>query len=156
MSLKVRTLKGVTTLTWESPTMGAFWKIRPEMTDEEIIEVLTNVVITMKGARMDREARIFELETELGIAVPTAASGPAAPTTGSPTPRTASAGPAGSVVPPAEPGKILMMPPSSLGDAPAGGAPANQDLWSGLPSDAVPDHLSKDWSMAPPEEMERW
>lgn len=154
--LTIKTVKGVTTLTWESPTMGAFWKIRPEMTDEEIIEVFTNVVTTMKGVGMDRAAKIFELETELGMIPPVAAAGPTQKAALSPavTPPTANAG---TVAPVAQPGKILMMPPTTLDGAPAGGAPAQGGVdFSALPSDRVPGHLAGSWEMAPPEEMERW
>lgn len=159
MSLTIKTAKGVTTLTWESPAMGAFWKIRPDLTDEEIIEVLTNMVITMKGSQMDREARIFELETELGIAQNPAAAPPATSAGLTPPVRTITSSAARTTVPPppAKPGTIMMMPPASLSDMPADGGPATQGVdFSALPSTEVPGHLSKDWQMAPPEEMERW
>lgn len=163
MSLTIKTVKGVTTLTWESPTMGAFWKIRQGMTDEEIIEIFTNVVTTMKGVGMDRAAKIFELETELGMVPPLAAQGPTAagpaarPTSPAASGRAQATATAPTAEPAAQPGKILMMPPTTLDGAPAGGAPANNGVdFSALPSDRVPGHLASDWEMAPPEEMERW
>lgn len=149
MALTWKTVKGVTTLTWESPTMGAFWKIDPTMDDEQVAEILTGVVLTLKGVKMNREQKINALEQELGI-VPTQAVTPPAGT-----PAAAPAASAGTAVPvpPATPGKILMMPPSSLGDAPAGGAPvSNGNDWSAMPTTTVPEHLQKAWEMIPPEE----
>jgi len=143
VALTWKTVKGTTTLTWESPTMGAFWKIRPDMTDEEITEILTNVVRTITGVSMDREKRINELETELGIVPTTPAITPTVNAPSVPQP-----------VPPAEPGKILMGPPSALSDAPAGGAPPQGGVdFSSMPTTTVPEHLQKAWEMVPPEEQ---
>lgn len=152
MPLTWKTVKGQTTLTWESPTMGAFWKIRPDMTDEEIAETLTNVVRTITGVTMDRDKRINELETELGIVPTTPATSPGTVVPSATGGTAPSAAPV--PVPPAQPGKILMGPPSSVGDAPAGGPPPQGGVdFSALPTTTVPEHLQAAWEVVPPEQQ---
>lgn len=49
-------------------------------------------------------------------------------------------------------GKILMMPATSLPDAPAGGAPANSTFWESMPTTTVPTSLQQAWEIIPPGE----
>lgn len=143
MSLSLKTVKGVMTLTWSSPTMEASWKIAPQMTEEEMLGTLTQMVSFVRQQRGATQMEIAKLETELGMR-------PAAPAT-APSPVPA---PSATPVPPTGPGKILMGPPTTLTDAPAGGAPARSDVdWSSMPSTTVPEHLQKAWEMVPPEEQ---
>lgn len=129
MPIKVRTLKGNTTISWtnESQTTAASWTIKGEATEAEAWEILT-------------KATVF-IGRQLGQIPETTAPAPAT----SVTPATAT-----NAAQPAAPaaGKILMTP--SLSDAPAGGAPAkgyDEKFWEAMPTMQVPGHLAPTWEM---------
>lgn len=132
MPIKVRTLKGNTTISWsnEDQTTAASWTIKKESTEFEAWETLT-------------KATVF-----IGRQI-----GQMPDTTTLPMTKTASAMPAGSAVtsPPGtlSPEARILMTPMNDG-APAGGAPVTgfgEKFWEGMPTTVVPGNLAPSWEM---------
>ncbi len=142
MPLSLKTVKGVVSLAWSSPessnlTMEASWKIRPSMTEAEMLDTLCRVVIFVNSQNRELGKMEYELIKPQDAAPSTSPiSTPAVP------------------VETAIPGKILMMPPSQVGDRPSdGGVPQGNIDFGSLPTTSVPAELQQIWEMAPPEEM---
>jgi len=132
MTLSLKTVKGVVTLKWESPTMEASWKIRPQMSEGEMLQTLE---------RVTQFVRAQYGQTLAGSPMPSAASAMAAGI-----PET----PIAPALPQTEVGKILMAPPTALSDAPAGGLPpVNKEFWESMPTLEVPGNLAPSWEMDP-------
>lgn len=139
MPLTLKTVKGVVNLIWSSPTMEASWKLRPSMTEAEMVDTLCRVVIFVNSQNRELGKMEYEL---LGTPAPTV-SAPAS-TTMSPA---ADEAPAGA-------GRILMPPPSQVGDRPSDGGPPQGNIdFGALPTTTVPAELQQVWDMMPPEEM---
>lgn len=142
MALTMKTVKGVVTLTWTTPTMEASWKVRPQMEEAEILDTLERVV---------RFVRTQNGEPTFPVRYPDAPGAPSAMTPGIPLPQPTPA-PGPSTAP-----RVPMMPPASLSDRPSdGGRPGNQEFWESMPTLAVPEHLAREssggWEMIPPGE----
>lgn len=135
MPIKVRTLKGNTTIAWSNPdqTMAASWTITKEASEAEAWEILT-------------KATVF-IGRQLGQIPETTPGSSMNP----PAPATSVTSTAGGSAPPSElssAGKILMTPLKS--DAPAGGAPVTgfgEKFWQDMPTNTVPGNLAPSWEM---------
>jgi hypothetical protein len=143
VAIKVSHNNKGTWITWEAEdqSLSATFRIKPEMTDEETIQTLAravNFIATQMGV--------------MGTALVTMPS--SATQTPSFTKASGIASPAGAVSPP-DPNapRVPMMPPASLSDQPAGGAPVDAFGWSSLPTHSVPGNLAGDWEMIPEGEM---
>lgn len=143
MPLSLKTVKGVVTLTWSSPTMEASWKIRPQMTEMEMMDTLCRVVIFVNSQNRELGKMEYEL---LGDASAAGMSGEGnAPASSASQPGTQA---------PAQAGRILMGPPATVSDRPSdGGVPQGNIDFTSLPTTTVPAELQQTWEMAPPEEM---
>jgi hypothetical protein len=136
MPLKLKTVKGVVTLTWSSPTMEASWKIRPTMTEAEMMDTLCRVVIFVNSQNRELGKMEYEL---LGT-----------PSDGAVT--TTAPEQAGASTPPV--GRIQMLPPSAVGDRPSDGGPPQGGIdFTSMPTTTVPEALQATWDIMPPEEM---
>jgi hypothetical protein len=144
MPLKVSTRNKTVIITWENPdqSQSAEFRIRPTMTEEEMLEVLVKATTFIAKQMGEISSQIAELELEITGTTP----GPSAPAT------TALQAPA--PVQPADPSapRIPMMPPVSLSDQPAGGPPVSTFGWSDMPTMHVPPELASSWEMIPPGE----
>ncbi len=150
MSLSVRSAKGAVLIKWTGEMakgeMTAEWRISPTMSQEEVLDVLvraTDFLASQMGV-ISQEISALSAATA-GTEAP--AGGTAAPSVN---PGSAShSEPQSSNI-----ARVPMMPPTSLPDAPAGGAPTNQNFWSGMPT-TVPGELTASpmgWEMIPPGE----
>lgn len=140
MPLSLKTVKGVVSLTWSSPTMEASWKIRPSMTEAEMMDTLCRVVIFVNS--QNRELGKMEYELIKPQAAAAAPVPPAAQGSATPAPETGTTG------------RILMQPPQAGNDRPSdGGPPAEKSMFEALPTTTVPAELQSIWEMAPPEEQ---
>lgn len=136
MPLKMKTVKGIVTLTWTSPTMEASWKIRPSATEEEIVSTLSRVLVFVKSQTGSVTAQMNPTAP-----APALGAGQATATTATDPGST-------------DPGRVLMMPPVSLSDRPSDGGPPKGEIdWGSMPTTTVPAELQGTWEMAPPEEM---
>lgn len=145
MPLSVKTIKGVVTLTWSTPTMEASWKISPSMPEAEVMDTLCRVVIFVNSQNRQHQKEVAKLEYELLETPQNAAAAPALP---APSETATSAG-ANS-----QAGRILMPPPSQVGDRPSDGGPPKGGIdFASMPTTTVPAELQQFWEMAPPEEM---
>jgi hypothetical protein len=144
MALSLKTVKGVVHLMWSTPAMEAQWKIRPNMSEKEILETLERVIQFVRTQNGEIAALAAEIRgTSAPVSVSPAEQATATTAGASPTP------PAGSRVP--------MMPPASLSDTPAGGPPPRDGFsWDQFPTTVVPEHLASatggGWEMIPPGE----
>lgn len=129
MPLKMSSNSKGTWITWEAEdeSLTATFRVKPEMSDQEILATL------MKATAF--------IAKQMGIPQDGPASPPGATVGAASTP----------TAPPNAP-RVAMMPPASLSDLPAGGAPADTFGWSSLPTMSVPENLSGDWEMIPPGE----
>jgi len=134
--LSLKTIKGVVTLKWESPTMEASWKIRPSMTEVEMLETLERVTQFVRAQYGQAPMAMGMLRTNSPTSLTTT---------------TVSATSAGTAsIPQGEPGKILMAPAAALSELPAGGLPpVNKEFWESMPTLEVPGNLAPSWEMDP-------
>lgn len=154
MSLSVKSVKGTVHIKWTGEMvkgeMTAEWKISPSMSQEEVLGVLVNATnfLTSQMHTISRDIKGLEASP---AAPPRSPGAPDTRSATTDTPTTADrafSDPATSVA------RVPMMPPASLPDAPAGGAPTNQSFWSGMPT-TVPQELTASpmgWEMIPPGE----
>lgn len=145
MSLTMKSVKGVLTLTWESPTMEASWKIPKDSPEETIIDTLDRVVRFVKMQRGEPIGPNWPLTTPALDIRPatTDSSSTAQQGSGAMSPGSPQSG-----------NRIQMMPPTSLSDRPSDGGPTQDaNAWQSLPTTTVPASLQGTWEIMPPEEM---
>ncbi len=156
MTLSVKSQKGTVLIKWTGEMakgeMTAEWRISPTMSQEEVLDVLvraTNFLASQMGS----------ISQELDSVIAASTAPAFAKDTGTTTPTTSPGTASGDPIAPSEPqnsnvARVPMMPPASLSDAPAGGAPTNQSFWSGMPT-TVPGEMTASpmgWEMIPPGE----
>lgn len=155
MPLKVSTRNKTVIITWENPdqSQSAEFRIRPTMTEEEMLEVLVKATTFIAKQMGEISSQIEELELEIKGAVSGSDAG-AAPdgfalqTASVPSVKQDSA----ATAPDPNAPRIPMMPPVSLSDQPAGGPPVSTFGWSDMPTMHVPPELAQSWEMIPPGE----
>lgn len=155
MPLKVSSNTKGTWITWETPdeSLSATFRIKPEMSEEEILKTLVKAVIFIGNQMGIMAAEIAELELAImGSTAPTAATATASETTPARTAGSAAAPPGLSTAQ-----RVPMMPPASLSDLPNGGVPITTFGWGSMPTRSVPAELAAPeaggWEMIPPEEL---
>lgn len=151
MPLKVTSNDTGVWVTWGTPDEGISTTFRMKKTDsdEEILKKLIKMTRFIASQMGELAAEIEDLEMAiLGSAAPTPQL---AQGTASPTPQR-TPNPGLSDAP-----RIQMMPPGSLSDAPAGGAPTQTFGWDSMPTTSVPAELAAPeaggWEMIPPGEV---
>ncbi len=143
MSLTVRSVKGVLTLTWkvdtEAQTMEASWKIRPSMTEQEKLDTLVKATVFI-GRQMGAMPESIQIPGA-GTATPSAIATPPNP------PETSGPNSSGS-----SKGTILTPTAMTLAGKPSDGGPAaryDEKFWQDMPTNMVPGHLASSWEMDP-------
>lgn len=132
MPIKVKTLKGNTTISWtnEDQTTAASWTIKQGATEAEAWETLTKATVFIGK----------QIGTMGEPTTPTATA-----------PRATASGSSQSATTPAL--QLPTMSPMSLSDKPSDGGPPTGSMdskfWETMPTAEVPGHLAGDWQMDP-------
>lgn len=163
MPLKVSSNQDSLWVTWTSPDEDrtSTFRIRKTDPDEEVLKKLVRLTRFIASQMDEQTLEIAELELAIrGTAAPTqrlALEGVdrTTGTTATTSLTTPALGP--STADPNAP-KILMTPPASLSDQPAGGPPPISTFgWGSMPTVSVPAELAAPaaggWEMIPPEEL---
>lgn len=160
MPLRVSSNNKGTWITWETPdeSLSATFRIKPEMSEEEILKTLVKAVIFIGNQMGIMATEIAELELAIMGSVPGTPS--TMTTTTGTTLSTARPASAATGSAPVDPNaqRVPMMPPASLSDLPNGGVPITTFGWGSMPTTSVPAELAAPeaggWEMIPPGELE--